>query len=78
MLPKTMKDHGEFFHLVLGQVKAIYFDNCLKEMFREKYVAISIILRVSLKLTIYFTLYLMRKKNGVDSILVNSLNRPFQ
>ena len=73
MLAKTMKDHGEFFHL--GQVKAIYFDNRLKEMFREKYVAI----RVSLKLTIYFTLYLiMRKKNGVDSILVNSLNRPFQ
>ena len=56
-----MEGHEEFFRLVLGQIKEIYFDNGLRVMLREKYVTIGIILG-KFKNLVYFTLLVMRKK----------------
>ena len=52
------QDYGgprkEFFRLVLGQVKEIYFDNGLREMLKEKYMTIRISLK---KIDIYLSIH---------------------
>jgi hypothetical protein len=45
---KVAEDYGgprkEFFRLILAQIKETYFDNSIRELLREKYVTIGIIL----------------------------------